>query len=236
MASSSKKIRWLPSESNPDVINKFVQALGVPGDKWQFCDVFGTDPELLQMIPKPVTAVLLLFPITDVSEQADAKEEEKITKEGQIVSTKVWFMKQTIGNACGTIGVLHSLANMQDRLGLSSDSPLAKFFTKTNGMDPALKASTLEGEETLAEVHEENAKEGQTQAPQIDNDTNLHFIAFLEKDGHLYELDGRKPFPINHGKTSPETLLEDSVKVIQQFIKRDPDEVNFSLLALTAAV
>ena len=28
-------------------------------------------------------------------------------------------MKQTIGNACGTIGVLHSLANNQDTISVS---------------------------------------------------------------------------------------------------------------------
>ena len=28
-------------------------------------------------------------------------------------------MKQTIGNACGTIGVLHSLANNQDAISVS---------------------------------------------------------------------------------------------------------------------
>ena len=29
-----------------------------------------------------------------------------------------------------------------------------------------------------------------------------------EKEGSLYELDGRKSFPINHGPTTPETLLK----------------------------
>ena len=45
------------------------------------------------------------------------------------------------------------------------------------------------------------------QAPSVDEDINLHFICFVEKDGHLYELDGRKPFPINHGPSSPDSLL-----------------------------
>lgn len=34
-------------------------------------------------------------------------------------------------------------------------------------------------------------------------------------DGHLYELDGRKSFPINHGPSKPETLLSDAVRAIQ---------------------
>ncbi len=28
-----------------------------------------------------------------------------------------------------------------------------------------------------------------------------------EKEGSLYELDGRKSFPVNHGPTTPETFL-----------------------------
>lgn len=37
-------------------------------------------------------------------------------------------------------------------------------------------------------------------APGLDEDVDLHFITFVEADNHLYELDGRKLFPINHGK------------------------------------
>ncbi len=54
-------------------------------------------------------------------------------------------------------------------------------------------------------------------------------------DGHLYELDGRKQFPINHGVTSAATLLPDTCRVIQQFMARDPEEVRFTIVALGAA-
>ncbi|KAI8996807.1 hypothetical protein BDB01DRAFT_3755 [Pilobolus umbonatus] len=49
-------------------------------------------------------------------------------------------------------------------------------------------------------------------------------------DQHLYELDGRKIFPINHGKST--NLIESSVKVMKQYMARDPTETNFSAIAL----
>lgn len=44
------------------------------------------------------------------------EEEAKIKAQGQEVSSDVYFMKQTIGNACGTIGLIHAVANNQRHL------------------------------------------------------------------------------------------------------------------------
>ena len=61
------------------------------------------------------------------------------------------------------------------------------------------------------------------------------FICFVEREGSLYELDGRKAGPVNHGPTTPDTLLQDAAKVIRGFMERDPGNVQFNLVALGPA-
>ncbi|XP_068922909.1 ubiquitin carboxyl-terminal hydrolase isozyme L3 isoform X6 [Petaurus breviceps papuanus] len=210
--------RWLPLEANPEVTNQFLKQLGLHPN-WQFVDVYGMEPELLSMVPRPVCAVLLLFPITEKYEVFRIEEEEKIKSEGQDVTESVYFMKQTISNACGTIGLIHAIANNKDKMNFESGSALKKFLEESLSMNPEERARYLEKYE----------------APSIDEKVDLHFIALVHVDGHLYELDGRKPFPINHGKTSDDTLLEDAIEVCKKFMERDPEELRFNAIALSAA-
>ena len=88
---------------------------GVPLD-WELVDVYGLDPELLAFLPSPVVAMILLFPINDKYEAFRRQEEEEVKANGQNVSPKVYFMKQTIGNACGTVALLHSIINNKDHI------------------------------------------------------------------------------------------------------------------------
>ncbi|XP_077865441.1 ubiquitin carboxyl-terminal hydrolase isozyme L3-like [Saccoglossus kowalevskii] len=154
----ASKPRWLPLESNPDV--SFVHQLGM-SKSWQFCDVYGLDPDLLGMVPSPVAAVLLLFPINEKYETFKKEEEEKIDKDGQTVSSNLYYMKQTIGNACGTIGLLHAIANNKHRIEL--DGSLKKFIDDTEKMSPAERAEYLEKDESISAAHESSAQEGQTE-------------------------------------------------------------------------
>lgn len=41
--------------------------------------------------------------------------QQETENEGQKISSSVYFIKQTIGNACGTIALIHAVANNLDR-------------------------------------------------------------------------------------------------------------------------
>jgi len=52
------------------------------------------------------------------------------------------------------------------------------------------------------------AQEGDTAPPALEDVVDLHFVALVNKNNQLVELDGRKSFPIDHGKTSDSTILQ----------------------------
>ncbi|OON23388.1 ubiquitin carboxyl-terminal hydrolase, family 1, partial [Opisthorchis viverrini] len=135
-------------------MNQFMYNLGIKPE-WQFSDVYGFEPELLSMVPRPVLAVIMLYPLHD-----------SYTDDGigqSVDNPHVFLVKQTISNACGTIALLHGIMN------------------------------------------------------------NEQFLEFK---------DGRKDLPVLHGRTSRETLLEDACEVVKKFMARDPDNVNFTVVAL----
>ena len=209
-------------------MNKFMKKLGAEGP-YEFCDVYGI--ELLDMVPKPVAGVLLLFPISEASEKRRDDEMKRIEENGQVVSDKLYFMKQTVGNACGTIALVHTVANLQDKLTLSGF--FEEFVKKTKDMTPDERAKAIEEDDTLEVEHQEIAVDQAASSNAHIEDVDLHFIAFVEVDGHLYELDGRQKHPINHGPTSEATLLEDAVtKIKAEFMDKNPNEIRFNMVAL----
>ncbi|CAH1119721.1 unnamed protein product [Phaedon cochleariae] len=224
-----------PLESNPEVLNKFIHLLGVP-EKIKIEDVYGLDNDALAWVPQPVIAMILLFPCSDKYYEYVEKEKELLKEKGQVNSPNLWFMKQQVSNACGTIALIHSIANNIDKIQLE-DGIFKKLLEESEGKTPDERGEMLakagSGSEAfkLIAAHQELAREGQTEV-NPNEQVNHHFISLIEKDGELYELDGRKECPINHGPTSKETFLQDAAKVCKSFMERDSEDINFTVMAL----
>ncbi|XP_054824203.1 ubiquitin carboxyl-terminal hydrolase 3 isoform X1 [Prosopis cineraria] len=226
MDESASAKRWLPLEANPDVMNQFLWGLGLPENEAECYDVYGLDEQLLEMVPEPVLAVLFLYPLTSKTEEERLQQENEKKQH----NTRVYFMKQTVGNACGTIGLLHALGNITSEIKLTEGSFFDRFFKATASMDPLQRAAFLENDREMEVAHSVAATAGDTEALV---DVNAHFICFACVDGELYELDGRKSGPISHGQSSPNTLLRDAAKVIQGVIQKNPDSLNFNVIVVS---
>lgn len=211
-------------------MNKLARAVGV-SEEWGFTDCLGLDPDLLGFIPQPCLAVLFLFPYDEAYLTRRMVLEERKLKEGQTISPNVFFIKQLVGNACGTIAVLHAISNNVKTIGLR-DGFLQEFLDKTRNMEPQKRGEFLEGDDSIATIHEEVAQSGQTEAPDAHADVDFHFVSFVRVEDQLYELDGAKAFPINHGPTNEDSFLMDAVRIIQKeyIFYYDQENSNFSVI------
>jgi len=241
MSSSHKPPKWLPLESNPSVLNDFSYALGL-STSYAWSDIFGFDDDLLAMVPPNCRAVVLLFPITDRSERYQKEEREAIEsgKRKNEVSSNVYYMKQTVGNACGTIGVFHAIMNNREDVLTNQNEDdeenknyFRRFFEKTKDMTPDERAKFVETDTYLESYHATAVNAGDTEVPSLDAKIDLHFIALVERDGRLYELDGRKQSAIDHGEIEKGDLLKQSVeRVIKGFMERADGSIHFGACAL----
>ncbi|CAI5467870.1 unnamed protein product [Closterium sp. Yama58-4] len=236
-AEETRSKKWLPLESNPEVMNDFVRKVGFPSTAG-FHDVFGLDSDLLAMVPQPVLALLFLFLLPP---EERAKEPEQHDQGGTPyqatpspeAAAQPFFVRQTIDNACGTIALLHAIGNNQHRLTLEQGSFLQQFFEKTKDMTPEDRAAYLEADTLLEKAHTDAAEAGDTRPPSIYECVDLHFVAFVTSGGRLYELDGRKPKPIDHGPSSPDSLLQDAARVMQKVIAASPNSLQFNVIAMS---
>ncbi|GAA5981988.1 hypothetical protein JCM11641_006823 [Rhodosporidiobolus odoratus] len=225
--------RWLPLESNPESFNRWSASLGLktegPGG-YAFADVWGLEPEALEWVKKPVKAVLMLFPVTDAYEKLRKEQDAKVLEDGVEGVEDVIYFKQTIANACGTFALLHTLANTDVPL---SEGPLTELFEQCHDKTPLERAQLLVASNELERVHEDVAQTGQTEAPALEDDTDLHFVTFVNHNGFLIELDGRRNSPINHGKIKTD-LLEDAVEYVKKVMELT-QSISFNLVTLGPA-
>lgn len=230
-------MKWVPLENNPDVLSAFAYRLGL-SHSLAFHDVYSLDPEVRSFLPDPVLALLLVFPITERYESAkreqDAGKQAYDGLRGPSATQVMWY-KQTIGNACGTMALLHAISNGPARKSIASDSPLGRLLPQLQTKDTNERIQLIEGSRAIEDIHAAIAQEGATAPPPAEDEVDLHFVCFVKgDDGTLYELDGRRVGPIAHTKLNQkeDMLSPKAVEIVRQFIDRSSGGLSFSLCAL----
>ena len=221
---------WNPLESNPETLTDYAERLGQSPGLFCFHDVLSFEDWAIEIIPKPVKAVLFLFPIKEGLHKADHGDLASDHSHGDLASSGLIFTRQKIGNACGTIALIHALANAPD-LPLEAGSWISKFI-----VNPAAsaRAEYLESDTEIASLHESYERRGQSELTESSEEVDTHFICFVQIEGKLYELAGRNSRPLLRGEGLDEgELLRRVVLFVQEeYVQKDPEEMRFCLLAL----
>lgn len=103
---------FYPLESDPELFTTLVHDLGL-APTLAFHDVLSIDePDLLAMVPRPVHALVLCFYESHVyRKQMEETEAAKGDYTGSGEDEPVVWYRQTINNACGLYGILHSVSS-----------------------------------------------------------------------------------------------------------------------------
>ncbi|KFY22999.1 hypothetical protein V491_02671, partial [Pseudogymnoascus sp. VKM F-3775] len=141
------------AENNPDVMDQLAAKLGLSSDL-QFYDVYSLDQDQLSHIPRPALALLVIIPLTpswDRNRKAEDAAKEPYTGSGPNEPV-IWF-KQTIGHACGSIGLLHSIFNSPAADFIKPDSDFAALRNLAIPLDVTKRAEMLYNSEAFERAH-----------------------------------------------------------------------------------
>lgn len=235
---------FIPLENNPQVFNSLVHNLGV-SSKLGFYDVYSLDdPDLLAMVPRPVHSLIFITPgpmyyaVREEDGIPQAKDTLTYDKSGD--DEPIMWFRQTIGNACGLIALLHSVANGEARKFISEGSILDRLLTEAAPLKPLPRADVLYNSAELEKAHMDAARQGDTSAPGAEEGVGYHFLAFTKgKDNHLWELEGGCDGPVDRGLLpSGDDLLSNAAldQGIRRFLKHADGNLEFSIIALAESV
>lgn len=223
-------------------MNQLAAKLGLSSDL-QFYDVYSLDEtELLAHIPRPVLALLVIIPWTpswDRNRKAEDAHIEDYTSLGPDEPV-IWF-KQTIGHACGSIGLLHSLINGPAKKYIKPDSDLAKIREDAIPLDMTKRAEMLYNCEPLEIAHKSVESAGDTPVDPADEREGGHFVTYVKSEGKLWELEGSRKGPLNRGELkddedvlSPVALDLGIKRIIRLCQEGGEENLQFSCIALAA--
>ncbi|KAF1846086.1 ubiquitin carboxyl-terminal hydrolase, family 1 [Cucurbitaria berberidis CBS 394.84] len=229
---------FIPLESNPEVFTELIHKLGL-SKSLSFHDVLSLDdPELLAFLPRPVYALILVFPTTAAyEERIDQEEAELLDYQGSGVDEDVVFFKQTINNACGLYAILHAVCNGDAGRKIDDASLIGQLLQAGLPLVPDKLALMLEHSEELELAYAEVATKGDTEAPaHAEDEVDFHYITLVKShtNSHLYQLDGDRKRPVDHGPMAvhEDVLSDKSLDIIRSMMASEGNNLNFSLMAL----
>ncbi|XP_003387076.1 PREDICTED: ubiquitin carboxyl-terminal hydrolase isozyme L5-like [Amphimedon queenslandica] len=218
---------WCLIESDPGVFTELIRGFGVSGVQVE--EVWSLDNDILLNL-KPVHGLIFLY-----KWRPDDNVQGSIVEDSRI--RDIFFARQEIKNACATQAVLSVLLNVTHS-DVELGSVLTDFKEFAASFSPTDRGLSLTNSDQIRKVHNSFARQ---QMFEFDDSLSkggedvFHFVAFVPINGRLYELDGLKTGPIDHGATDSTDWLNTVRPILEKRMQSySAGEIHFNLLALVS--
>uniref|UniRef100_A0A8C2KIV1 Ubiquitin carboxyl-terminal hydrolase n=1 Tax=Cyprinus carpio TaxID=7962 RepID=A0A8C2KIV1_CYPCA len=190
---------WLELESDPGLFTLLVEDFGVKGVQVE--EIY----DLQSKCQSPVYGFIFLFKW--IEERRSRRKVSTLVDETSVIDDEIvndmFFAHQLIPNSCATHALLSVLLNCS---GVELGMTLSRMKTFTKGFSPESKGYAIGNAPELAKAHNSHARPEPRHLPEKQNGISavrtmeaFHFVSYVPIKDRLFELDGLKAYPIDHG-------------------------------------
>ena len=231
---------WRELESDPGLFSLLVEEFGVSGVKVE--EVY----DVSKNIETKVYGFVFLFRYELGDRRARKKARDLACEnvcyvlEPSIVNS-MFFAHQIIINSCATHALLSVLLNCSE---IELGPTLTKLKGFCSGLDPESKGYAIANMAELACVHNKHARLSSITLPLSGRKGSIissahallpetyHFVSYVPINGRLFELDGLKEYPIDHGPWGEHEEWTDLFRRTISFRLTEAENFMFNLMAL----
>ncbi|XP_050680811.1 ubiquitin carboxyl-terminal hydrolase calypso [Leptidea sinapis] len=228
---------WLELESDPGLFTLLLEDFGVKGVQVE--EIY----DLQKPLESPVYGFIFLFRWIEErrSRRKFVEQIESFVRDEETINN-IFFAQQMVPNSCASHALLSILLNCAN---LHLGETLSRLKHHTLGMNPENKGWAIGNTPELACAHNSHAiplarkKTDKNACVPTGRFTGeaYHFVSFVPINGHLFELDGLKPYPMDHGPWAVDEDWTDKFRrVMAERLGRDAGEqvhdIRFNLMAV----
>lgn len=203
---------WLELESDPGLFTLLVEDFGVKGVQVE--EIY----DLQSKCQSPVYGFIFLFKW--IEERRSRRKVNTLVDETSVIDEEIvndmFFAHQLIPNSCATHALLSVLLNCS---GVELCTSLSRMKAFTKGFSPESKGYAIGNAPELARAHNSHARPEPRHLPEKQNGISavrtmeaFHFVSYVPIKDRLFELDGLKAYPIDHGPWGEEEEWTDKAR------------------------
>ncbi|XP_028303912.1 ubiquitin carboxyl-terminal hydrolase BAP1 isoform X2 [Gouania willdenowi] len=203
---------WLELESDPGLFTLLVEDFGVKGVQVE--EIY----DLQSKCQSPVYGFIFLFKW--IEERRSRRKVNTLVDETSVIDEEIvndmFFAHQLIPNSCATHALLSVLLNCG---GVQLGTTLSRIKAFTKGFSPESKGYAIGNAPELARAHNSHARPEPRHLPEKQNGISavrtmeaFHFVSYVPIKDRLFELDGLKAYPIDHGPWGEEEEWTDKAR------------------------